>query len=214
MKNAMDFDKLNQALNVASTPYSGHRIGARDAAHTLEFYVDFTCPFSRRIFNTLTKEVIPNIRAKFGDSVQFILRHQVQPWHPQSTLLHEASLAAEKVDPKKFLAYAEKLFDVQRDYFDEACHNQSRTQMYQSLADHAAFIGINREEFLAYLSIPNTEPRNKGNKIHEDLKYHIKLARQNGIHVSPTVLFDGIIDSTVSSSWGLNEWRNWFQTKL
>ncbi|ORX83404.1 hypothetical protein K493DRAFT_342040 [Basidiobolus meristosporus CBS 931.73] len=210
----MDFGKLNQALNVASSPYSGHRVGSLGAAHTVEYYVDFTCPFSRRIFNTLTKEIIPYVQKEFGGSVQFILRHQVQPWHPQSTLLHEASLAAEKVEPKKFMAYAEKLFDVQRDYFDEACHNLSRTQIYHSLAEHAAFLGIDREEFLSYLLIPDTEPRNKGNKIHGDLKYHIKLARQNGIHVSPTVLIDGIIDSTVSSSWGLNEWRNWLQSKV
>ncbi|KAK9703638.1 hypothetical protein K7432_010626 [Basidiobolus ranarum] len=210
----MDLSKLDQALKNVSSPYSGHRTGPQGAAHTIEYYVDFTCPFSRRIFNNLTKEVIPNVQAEFGKSIQFILRHQVQPWHPQSTLLHEASLAVEKVDPKKFLAYADKLFDVQRDYFDEACHNLSRTQIYHSLADHAASLGIDRDEFLGYLLIPDTEPRNKGNKIHGDLKYHIKLARQNGIHVSPTVLVDGVIDSSVSSSWGYNEWKDWLEAKL
>lgn len=34
----------------------------------------------------------------------------------------------------------------------------------------------------------------------------VKFARQNGVHVSPTVLWDGLIANQISSSWGEKEW--------
>lgn len=34
----------------------------------------------------------------------------------------------------------------------------------------------------------------------------VKFARQNGIHVSPTVLWDGLVQNQVSSGWEEPEW--------
>ena len=42
---------------------------------------------------------------------------------------------------------------------------------------------------------------------HQDLKFHIKFSRQNGIHVSPTTTLNGLVFDS-SSSWGLEEWRD------
>ena len=42
----------------------------------------------------------------------------------------------------------------------------------------------------------------------------VKFSRQNGIHVSPTVLWDGLIANEISSSWGEKEWNQFLETKV
>ena len=42
----------------------------------------------------------------------------------------------------------------------------------------------------------------------------VKFSRQNGIHVSPTVLFDGLIANEISSGWGEEEWAKWLAVKV
>src|SRR6266498_3536051 len=103
-------------------------------------------------------------------------------------------------------------------YYDESVQNLSRAQTYESLASHVNDIGISSDDFLSLLHIPVTiksdEARNAGNKITNELKWHIKLGRQTGIHVSPTVLFDGIIDNDISSGWTFDQWKEWLAKKV
>ena len=42
----------------------------------------------------------------------------------------------------------------------------------------------------------------------------VKFSRQNGIHVSPTALWDGLIASQISSSWGEEEWYKFLSEKV
>lgn len=42
----------------------------------------------------------------------------------------------------------------------------------------------------------------------------VKYSRQNGIHVSPTVLWDGLIANEISSSWGEREWTEFLEKKV
>lgn len=42
----------------------------------------------------------------------------------------------------------------------------------------------------------------------------VKYSRQNGIHVSPTVLWDGLIANEISSSWGEQEWSDFLSKKV
>lgn len=42
----------------------------------------------------------------------------------------------------------------------------------------------------------------------------VKFSRQNGIHVSPTVLWDGLIANEISSSWGEKEWTQFLADKV
>ncbi|RHZ50565.1 hypothetical protein Glove_495g33 [Diversispora epigaea] len=197
--------------------FAGHRWGSITAPHVLEAYLDYVCPFSCRMFKTLRKEVLPYIEQKYSGKIQFIFRHQIQPWHPSSTLVHEAGLAVEKIDQKKFYDFSDKLFEAQKDYFDESVQLVNREQVYQSLAKLAGSVGISSDQFLSLLNIKavdsNIKATNHGNQLTPDLKWHIKLGRQNGIHVSPTVLWDGIIDD-ISSDWTLEQWEKWLAKKL
>lgn len=42
----------------------------------------------------------------------------------------------------------------------------------------------------------------------------VRFSRQNSVHVSPTVLFDGVAAPEVSSSWGEKEWLEWLGKKV
>ncbi|KAJ2048787.1 hypothetical protein GGI01_003791 [Coemansia sp. RSA 376] len=197
--------------------YAAHQlfVAAHGQQHTLEVYLDYTCPFSAKLWRTLTSEVIPHI-AEASLGVSIVFRHQVQPWHPTSTLLHEASLAVEKLNPLGFVPFSQALFEHQREYFDEANVEKTRTETYRQLADLAASINAidDRQTMLQLLDIqPSAEARNAGNAVTNDLKYHIRLARAKAVHVSPTVAFDGVADDSVSSSWTLDQWKTWLAQK-
>ncbi|CAG8547788.1 6182_t:CDS:2 [Ambispora leptoticha] len=185
--------------------YAGHRYGSIQAAHCLEAYLDYV-------------EVLPYLDSEHSNKVQFIFRHQVQPWHPSSTIVHEAALAVEKVDKTKFFEFSANLFESQRDYYDESVQALNRDQINNKLAKLAESVGISSSDFLAQLHIPSTDDpstaRNVGNKITNDLKLQIKLGRQEGIHVSPTVLWDGLVDNNVSSGWTLDQWKEWLADKI
>lgn len=99
-------------------------------------------------------------------------------------------------------------------YFDEAVENRTRRDIITQLANLAGSVGVPGEKVLELLSNGTGEPRNAGNAVSNDLKWSVKLGRQNGIHISPTVVFDGIRDDSVSSSWELPQWEEWFQKKL
>src|SRR3954468_23129918 len=103
-------------------------------------------------------------------------------------------------------------------YFDESVQNLNRAQIYESLANHVNEIGVSSSDFLSLLHVPVAtkfeESRNAGNKITNELKWHIKLGRQTGIHISPTTFFDGIIDNDISSGWTLDQWKEWLAKKI
>ena len=60
--------------------------------HTLELFADYVCPFSARIYRRVMEEVMPWLEEAHPGKVEFVFRHQVQPWHPQSALCHEVCL--------------------------------------------------------------------------------------------------------------------------
>jgi hypothetical protein len=39
-----------------------------------------------------------------------------------------------------------------------------------------------------------------------EIKWHYKYARQNGIHVSPTFMLDGLVQTDLSSSDAVSDW--------
>ncbi|CDS13661.1 hypothetical protein LRAMOSA05835 [Lichtheimia ramosa] len=193
--------------------FAGHRLGAVTAPHTLEIYLDYVCPFSAKIYKRIREQVWPYVEQNYSGKLQLIFRQQVQPWHATSTLVHEAALAVEKIDATKFFPFSDALFDKQTQFFDEAVENKTRRQLVAEVADIAASVGVPADKVINLLSA-GTEVKNGGNAVTNDLKLCIKIGRQNGIHVSPTVLFDGLQDNSVSSGWELDQWKSYFQSKL
>lgn len=172
------------------------------------------------MFNTIYESLGPRLRSSpLGLKFQFIFRPQVQPWHPSSTLTHEAALAVSRFVPHKFWAFAAALFLDQKSYFDVNVVNESRNATYRRLAKLAkASVGLDEGLVYDLLEVPDKPAPdgslNVGNKVTDDLKVLVKMARLVGVHVSPTVIFDGVEAREISSSWTSDEWVEWMDKKL
>ncbi|KAI1815571.1 thioredoxin-like protein [Poronia punctata] len=188
--------------------------------HTVEVFLDYVCPFSAKLFNTLYHVVAPLVRnnPKWSSSVQFIFRQQVQPWHPSSTLTHEAALAVLQIAPAKYWAFSDALFKDQQAYFDVNVVRETRNDTYRRLAKLAATVGVDETAVYDRLVIPDKPAEdgslNVGNEVTNDLKVLVKTARLVGVHVSPTVIFNGVVANEVSSSWTKEQWEEWLTKNI
>ncbi|GAO13695.1 uncharacterized protein UV8b_01673 [Ustilaginoidea virens] len=202
--------------------FAGHKLHLAPpspSTHTFELYVDYACPFSAKLFRTLTTQVFPAVRDRpsWASSLTFVFRQQVQPWHPSSTLLHEAGLAVLRLAPDKFWEFSARLFEQQTDYFDVSVVNETRNATYRRLAKLAAGAGVDEARVYALLEIPDKaadeESLNVGNRVTDDLKVVTKMNRLVGVHVTPTVVFDGVVQDT-SSGWTVDEWKQWLDKNV
>lgn len=147
--------------------------------------------FSAKIFNTFYTSVKPLIAEKYSSKVQVIFRQQIQPWHPSSTLVHEAGAAVLKVAPEKFWEFSQALFKEQRDYFDEKVVNEVRNDTYKRLAALAATVGVDEKKVYDLLVIKEAgEGANKGNGVTNDIKLIVKVCFFLLIHID-TVMSRG-----------------------
>ncbi|TVY49824.1 hypothetical protein LOCC1_G000453 [Lachnellula occidentalis] len=200
--------------------FAGQKFTATNAPtlHTLELYLDYVCPFSAKMFNTIYSSVIPLIKQKYPSKVQIIFRQQIQPWHPSSTLVHEAAVAVLKLESGKFWEFSKALFDEAASFYDVNVVQETRNQTYSRLAKVGAKVGLDEKEFLKLLWI-NDKPAsdgslNIGNAVTNDLKVLVKMNRLVGVHVTPTVIFDGVVDNSISSSFTGQQWEEWLEKNV
>ncbi|KAG1760725.1 hypothetical protein EDD22DRAFT_899936 [Suillus occidentalis] len=182
--------------------------GAHDAPHTLDIFLDYVCPFSAKLsfaIDSILKPLV-DVGGLYYGKVKVIMRLQVQPWHATSTYTHEAALAVVRVAPEKFWPFSLALFKQQAEFFDGPSSNMTPLQIRERLASIAAQL-ITEEQLAMFKDLLKLKPTpNGGIGVTDDLKYTIKFARQNGVHVSPTALWDGLIANQISSSWAEKEW--------
>jgi len=192
-------------------------LGRPTSPHTLEFYIDYVCPFSAKLVNNALEPVIAPLitnGGKYDGKVKVILRLQPQPWHASSMLLHEAALAATMAAPNKFFQYNKVLMDNQMDFYDKPASQLTPVQIRKKLVDLAKpVIGEDKAAEMAKHLEHKTTP-NGGTAVTDNLKYNIKIGRQNGIHVTPSATWDGLFQSDVSSSWGKKEWEEFFDKNV
>jgi protein-disulfide isomerase len=185
------------------------------AAHTLELYLDYVCPFSAKLFKTFYTTVYPLIQQKYtSPGVRVIFRQQIQPWHPSSTLVHEAGAAVLRVAPEKFWRFSEMLFEKQKEYFDVNVVHEARNETYKRLAKLAGSVeGIDESKILKLLEVGDKPGEggslNIGNEVTNDVKLMVKANRVTGVHVTPTVMWDGVVEGAISSGWTREQWEEW-----
>lgn len=75
-----------------------------------------------------------------------IFRQQIQPWHPSSTLVHEAGYAVLKLKPDAFYPFSAALFAEQTAFFDVNVVNETRNNTYKRLAKIAASVGVDGDK--------------------------------------------------------------------
>ncbi|KAJ5915345.1 hypothetical protein N7466_011278 [Penicillium verhagenii] len=172
--------------------FSGLKLSAgtpQESQHTLELYLDYVCPFSAKMFNTIYA-LRPQIAQQYGNRLQVILRQHIQPWHPSSTLTHEAGAAVLRLAPERFWDFSAALFRHQTEFFDMSVVNETRNATYGRLAKIASSVGVDEGKFLDLLRIPEAPSKdghlNVGNQITNDLKWIIKGVEERGISSSFT----------------------------
>ena len=161
---------------------------------TFEVFLEPTCPFSVKAFNKLD-----DLLAQAGpERITLKIRLQSQPWHLFSGVVVRCVLAAATLEGGKGSAKA-VLAAV-------AAHREEF-----EFKDHAT--GPNREatpnDIIArlerYSGLALADAFAKPDLQHA-IKWHCKYARQNGIHVSPTFMIDGLVQPDMSSGDSVADW--------
>ncbi|PXW97614.1 thioredoxin-like protein [Sphaerotilus hippei] len=161
---------------------------------TLEVFLEPTCPFSARAFAKFD-----DLLARAGeDRLTLKLRLLSQPWHLFSPVITRAILAASTTEGGKTAARAvmAAVF-AQRDRFEPTDHcagpllDCSARALLALIEQHS---GVALTEAFARPALQ------------VDLKWQAKYARQNGIHVTPTFMIDGLVAPDMGSGEPVEAW--------
>jgi protein-disulfide isomerase len=164
-----------------------------------EVFLEPTCPFSVRAFNQLDEL----LDAAGADRLTVKIRLQSQPWHLYSGVIVRAILAASTLPAGKAAAMtALAAVAAHREEFEFDRHasgpNMDATPN-DIIARLEAYSAIALAEAFAAPELEHT------------IKWQCKYARQNGIHVSPTFMIDGLVYPNISSGDSVAEWLKQLQ---
>lgn len=96
--------------------------------------------------------------------------------------------------------------------------HETRNQTYGRLAKLGASVGVNEEAMYDLLHIDD-KPKadgalNEGNGVTNELKVLVKMNRMQGVHVTPTVVFNGVVENAIESSFGKAQWEEWLEKNV
>ncbi|WFD21959.1 hypothetical protein MEQU1_000619 [Malassezia equina] len=180
--------------------------------------------------------------APFTGQVRVVVRPVPQPWHASSTYLHETALAIARLAPSDrtllanpstnpFWQFSQVLMRESERWYEAPVRGKSGDQVRAELATLAVQV-LSDEPRKAgkpsLLSLSEGMPLgqavrewtrvsddgNTGSRIVPDLKYCVKIGRQNAIHVTPTVLWNGVVEPSISSSFTQAQWTDFFQERV
>lgn len=172
----------------------------------VEMFLDLICPFSRKMFVTLTEG---RVIERAGDRACFVLHQVPQPWHAQGSYVHEAALAVKEVAPDLYPNYIGAIYECfdKGKFTDRDTWEKSRTQINAELCDLAASGGVDRAATAAKLAMrASADGNNVGNEVTQAVKWICKHHRTRGVHVTPTVHVNGLEAGIVSSGWTPEQW--------
>jgi len=159
-----------------------------------EMFLEPTCPFSVRAFG----KVDETLAAAGPDNITIKLRLHSQPWHMYSGVIVRCVLAASTLPAGKEAAKAVlAAVAAHREEFEFTKHcggPNMDASPNQIIARLEGYCGLKLAEAFA---IPNLD---------REIKRHTKYARQNGIHVSPTFMIDGLVQPDMSSGEKVSDW--------
>lgn len=160
----------------------------------LEVFLEPTCPFSVKAFNKLDA-----LLSEAGaDRITIKIRLQSQPWHMYSGFITRCVIAASTLPAGKAAARAvlQAVGDHRAEFEFE--HHAGGPNMDATPNDIIARIErYSGVSLIDAFAIPDLD---------REIKWHSKYARQNGIHVSPTFMVDGLIDPKLSSGDAVADW--------
>jgi hypothetical protein len=160
----------------------------------LEMFLEPTCPFSVRAFGKLD-----DLLALAGEErITVKIRLQSQPWHLFSGIVVRCVLAASTLPQGREAAHAVlAAVAAHREEFEFAHHcagpnlEVTPARLVERLERYS---GV---ELAAAFALPDLD---------REIKWHCKYARQNGIHVSPTFMIDGLVQADMGSGEPVDAW--------
>jgi hypothetical protein len=159
-----------------------------------ELFLEPTCPFSVKALGKLDE----TLKLAGEDRITIKIRLQSQPWHMYSGVVVRCILAASTLPGGKEAAKAVMAaVAAHREEFEFTHHcggpNLAATPN-DIIARIESYSGLRLADAFA---IPDLD---------REIKWHCKYARQNGIHVSPTFMIDGLVLSDLSSGDAVSDW--------
>jgi hypothetical protein len=110
------------------------------------------------------------------------------------------------------------LFDDAKSFYDTNIVHETRNDSYKRLSKIGASVGIDEQAMLKLLWIPDKPAEdgslNVGNGVTNDLKVLVKMNRMQGVHVTPTVVFNGVVENGISSSFSKEQWEEWLEKNV
>ena len=160
----------------------------------LEVFLEPTCPFSVLTFNKL-----PELLARAGeDRLQIKLRLHSQPWHLFSGIIVRYILAASILETGRSAVKTvmQAVADHREEFeFIEHCRGPNlHTTPEQLLQRLVSYSGVDVREIFDRADLQDL------------VKRQTKYSRQNGIHVSPTFMVDGIVQADIGSQDPIEDW--------
>lgn len=226
---------VRRTLNFPRTR-PGLWVGDASSGTVCEGFVDLACPYSRKMFGVLSK-----VAGAYSDRMAFAFQNVIQPWHHQSLWLHESTFAVKVLYPASELAYWTALFEQAPRWYDKEVYGKTRGEFYEDIGKFAAGVLVAAGEagdlgerevkgrILQYLIPPKqpgghfpeeaepllgSGPEDDENALFPLTKQTVKFARKRGVHVTPTVFFNGIEQAQISSEWKEKEWRDFLDRAL
>ena len=159
-----------------------------------EMFLEPTCPYSARAF----AKVDETLAAAGPDNITINICLQSQPWHMYSGVIVRCILAASTLPTGKEAAKAVlAAVAAHREEFEFTKHcagpNMDATPR-DIIGRIENYSGLKLADAFA---IPDLD---------REVKRHTRYARQNGIHVSPTFMIDGLVQNDLSSGDKVSDW--------
>jgi predicted DsbA family dithiol-disulfide isomerase len=161
---------------------------------TFEVFLEPTCPFSVKAFNKLSAL----LEQAGEDNVTVKIRLQSQPWHLFSGVIVRCILAASTLPEGKAAAHKvmQAVADRREEFeFTDHCSGPNmQATPDEIIARIERYSGVQLAEIFA-------RP-----ELQTEIKWHCKYARQNGIHVSPTFMVNGLVQADLGSGDEVDVW--------
>lgn len=159
-----------------------------------EMFLEPTCPYSIKALGKLDAL----LEQAGADNATVKIRLQSQPWHMFSGVLVRCIVAASTLPEGRDAArQVMDAIGAHRDEYEFEHHAGGAnmdTTPNQLIARLEAHSGI---ALRAAFAIPNLD---------REIRWHCKYARQNGIHVSPTFMVDGLVQADLGSGDPVEKW--------
>lgn len=161
-----------------------------------ETFLEPTCPYSVKAFNKLDE-----LLSKAGeDRITLKIRLQSQPWHLFSGVIVRCILAASMHEDGR--ARAKKVMAAVAAHREEFEFEQHARGPNMSATPNDIIQRIERYSGLQLaeaFAVPELQAA---------IKWQARYARQNGIHVTPTFMVNGLVQPGMSSGDTVEQWMS------